>query len=100
MRSEAYLRAVASLPCARCGVLGYSQAAHANGARWGKGRGIKSSDSATFPLCCNRPGVQGCHERHDQYLDVTKQTRDDAEAHYIAKTLAWFLDTGFLKVSQ
>lgn len=41
VRSEAYRRAVASLPCAICGVYGYSQAAHAN---TGKGMGMKAAD--------------------------------------------------------
>ena len=38
VRSEPYRRAVATLPCAICGVHGYSQAAHAN---QGKGMGMK-----------------------------------------------------------
>ena len=38
VRSEAYRRAVASLPCINCGVPGYSQCAHSNS---GKGAGIK-----------------------------------------------------------
>ena len=38
VRSEAYRRAVASLPCINCGVPGHSQCAHSNS---GKGAGIK-----------------------------------------------------------
>lgn len=37
MRSEAYRRAVASLPCANCGIEGYSQQAHENGPDKAKG---------------------------------------------------------------
>lgn len=98
MISEPLRRAVASLPCAKCNVQGYSQAAHANGYTWGKGRGMKSTDAAIFPLCCTRPGVEGCHSRHDQYRDVTKQTRDNVEALYIAKTLVALLEIGLLRV--
>ena len=39
VRSEAYRRAVASLPCINCGVPGHSQCAHSNS---GKGAGIKA----------------------------------------------------------
>lgn len=63
VRSESYRRWVASLPCAGCGVEGYSQAAHPNR---GKGMAIKASDLLCFPLCCDRPGVVGCHTAHDQ----------------------------------
>lgn len=98
MISEALRRAVSSLPCAHCGVQGFSQAAHANGYTWGKGRGMKSTDAAIFPLCCTRPDVVGCHEKHDQFIDVTKQTRDEVEALYIAKTLVALLEIGLLRV--
>ena len=64
VRSEAYRRAVASLPCINCGVPGYSQCAHSNS---GKGAGIKASDLDSFPLCCTRVGIPGCHQDYDQY---------------------------------
>lgn len=64
MRSEAYRRAVASLPCAHCGIEGYSQHAHENE---GKGKAQKLDDRRAMPLCCDRPGVEGCHTRYDQY---------------------------------
>ena len=38
VRSEAYRRAVAALPCINCGIQGYSQAAHGSA---GKGMGLK-----------------------------------------------------------
>ena len=38
LRSEAYRRAVAAMPCIHCGIAGHSQHAHANE---GKGMGIK-----------------------------------------------------------
>lgn len=64
LRSEAYRRAVASLPCAWCGVQGYSQHAHENA---GKGKGVKVDDRRAMPLCCARPGIEGCHAAFDQY---------------------------------
>ena len=64
LRNEHYLRAVASLPCCVCGIVGYSQAAHANR---GKGAGFKTDDRTCFALCCDRPGVKGCHPKFDQY---------------------------------
>ena len=63
MRSERYRRAVASLPCAYCGIEGYSQAAHLPP----EAKGMKQSDLLTFPLCCTRVGIPGCHQDYDQY---------------------------------
>jgi hypothetical protein len=54
--SEPYRRLVALFPCKICGIDGYSQAAHPN---TDKGAGIKTDDRLCFPLCCDRPGVQG-----------------------------------------
>ena len=64
VRSEAYRRAVASLPCAHCGIEGYSQHAHEND---GKGARMKVDDRRAMPLCCSRPGIEGCHVAFDQY---------------------------------
>ena len=63
VRSEAYRRAVASLPCIACGIQGYSQAAHLPP----EAKGMKQSDLLTFPLCCTRVGIPGCHQDYDQY---------------------------------
>lgn len=53
VRSEAYRRAVASLPCVNCGVHGYSQAANT-----GKGKGTKTHDFMTF----RRTTCPHCHK--------------------------------------
>ena len=58
VRSEAYRRLVAAMPCALCGIEGFSQAAHADE---GKGMGIKSDDRTCFPMCADRPESYGCH---------------------------------------
>ena len=88
VRSEAYRRAVASLPCINCGVPGYSQCAHSNS---GKGAGIKASDLGSFPLCTVHPGadgrlVQGCHENFDQGALFTKAARRELEPVWAADT--------------
>jgi len=63
VRSQVYLRAVAGLPCIACGIQGHSQAAHLPP----EAKGLKQSDLLTFPLCCTRVGVPGCHQDYDQY---------------------------------
>lgn len=88
VRSEAYRRAVASLPCINCKVPGYSQCAHSNS---GKGAGIKASDLDSFPLCTVHPGadgglVQGCHERFDQGALFSKAVRRELEPAWAADT--------------
>ena len=82
VRSEAYRRAVASLPCLACGIQGYSQAAHLPP----EAKGMKQSDLLTFPLCCTRVGIAGCHQDYDQY-------RLFPRAAAMAVGRAWAADT-------
>ena len=82
VRSEAYRRAVASLPCIACGIQGYSQAAHLPP----EAKGMKQSDLLTFPLCCTRVGIAGCHQDYDQY-------RLFPRAAAMAVGRAWAADT-------
>ena len=82
VRSEAYRRLVASLPCIACGIQGYSQAAHLPP----EAKGMKQSDLLTFPLCCTRVGIPGCHQDYDQYRLFP---RDAA----MAVGRAWVADT-------
>ena len=96
VRSEAYRRAVASLPCAICGVPEYSQAAHAN---QGKGMGMKACDMTCFPLCTAHPAadgrlVQGCHERFDQGAMFSKAVRRELEPVWAADTQRRLLAMG------
>lgn len=77
-RSEAWRRAVASLPCARCLKDGPSQCAHIN--HRGKSLGMKAPDVWSFPLCPE------CHEDFDRGTTLTK-----AEKHEFADT--WVLLT-------
>lgn len=81
-KSRPYRMFVASHPCFGCGIEGYSQAAHENA---GKGRGLKTGDDRTFPLCCTRPGKIGCHVEHDQCIDQTREQRDEDALVYVAR---------------
>ena len=75
VRNEEYRRLVAALPCAHCGIVGFSQAAHPPPT----GKGIKEDDRECFPLCCTRPLVTGCHVEFDQYrLIPGDQMREQA----------------------
>jgi predicted aminopeptidase len=58
VRSEAYRRAVATLPCWFCGVHLHTQAAHGDE---GKGGMLKSNDLTCWPGCGPHDGLPGCH---------------------------------------
>ena len=83
IRSKAYLRIVAQLPCKHCGIWGHSQAAHSN---QGKGMGTKACDLQTFPLCADRPGQRGCHSLFDQGALFSKEARRLIEGAWVADT--------------
>lgn len=79
VRSEAYRRLVASLPCANCGRVGHSQHAHTNA---GKAKAMKNDDRDAMPLCADDYGILGCHSRFDRYalfLDRAEHVRMGAE---------------------
>lgn len=82
VRSEAYRRAVASLPCCICGIAGQSQAAHGSGAGTAvcKGMGIKSCDLTCFAACVR------CHSRLDQGALFSKSVRHQLEPVWAADT--------------
>jgi hypothetical protein len=82
VRSEAYRRLVAQMPCIACGC-GPCQAAHPNA---GKGLAMKTDDRLCFPLCGPQPGRPGCHALLDQGAMFTKQARRSIEP-------AWGADT-------
>jgi hypothetical protein len=84
LRSESYRRFVAAQPCMSCGIVGYSQCAHANGG----GMGTKASDLDTFPLCATRPGHMGCHMQFDLCIDMTKHQRRILTAEYVERMQA------------
>lgn len=85
VRSEAYRRYVASRACFACGIEGWSQAAHPNQAKYGKGRGIKSGDQHCFPLCAPHFGLIGCHAMHDLCVGIDRHERDAKEDEYVER---------------
>ena len=91
VRSEAYRRLVAAMPCVICGMVGYGQAAHGSA---GKGMGIKASDLELFCLCADRPGVRGCHGQFDQGALFTKSVRHELEPVWAADTRRKLLAMG------
>jgi hypothetical protein len=82
----AHYKRVAELPCVRCGIEQHSQAAHSNRTEDGKGARKKAHYLATFPLCCTRPGINGCHFEHDQCIGGDKAEMDRRTVGYIADT--------------
>lgn len=94
VRSEPYKRWVSTLACMGCGIEGFTQVAHSNQAKHGKGMSQKASDLATFPLCAAHWGMPGCHARHDLMDGLTKDARDDLEDQYIAQTQALGREAG------
>ncbi|WP_288395888.1 hypothetical protein [uncultured Acinetobacter sp.] len=79
MRDAKRLAAIRKLPCVRCGRPD-SQAAHSNSSKHGKGRGIKSSDAFTVPLCAS------CHAEFDQYRLGTRQESEVMFEQWLEKT--------------
>lgn len=75
-RSKVHLKNVRAIHCLGCGLVGESQAAHSNQGRHGKGKGIKSSDEFTIPLC------QNCHRDFDHYSTLD---RDKSERYFMQK---------------
>lgn len=97
-RSSAYLALVRQLPCARCGRHHkWTQAAHSNQLRFGKGQRIKASDATAMPLCAGQgKGFVGCHENHDQGGKRPKAEWWDLEYQWICQTVQMFVLEGNL----
>lgn len=76
--SEAWRRAVASLPCVLCGKQGDTQCAHRNE---GKGMGLKTDDALTAALCTT------CHGEIDQGSQHTRAQRRERMDKAILLTL-------------
>lgn len=97
-RDEALRRAVAELPCCRCGIEGYTQAAHSNLYEHGKGRGMKSEDHYIMALCCTRPGQPGCHVALDQLVGITAVEAIELTRQWIIQTYAELWKRGLIAV--
>jgi hypothetical protein len=96
-RSGQHRRNVATLPCVVCGIEGHTQAAHIGGLEHGKGRALKVPDSRVAALCSDRPGVVGCHTKHDQHHPSMDSYSD---AFLIAFTFILLLERGLLEVKK
>jgi hypothetical protein len=96
VRSDPYRRFVASQACFACGIEGFSQAAHPNQAKYGKGRGIKASDAFCFPLCAPRHRLLGCHSQLDLSIDMTHDERDAIEDEYIQRMQTLAAEAGWV----
>jgi hypothetical protein len=90
-RSEPYKRWVASLNCAHCGRVGYSQAAHADA---GKGMALKADDGTCFPLCAPSVGVEGCHVLYGASGKLGKTMRRQLEEQHGEATRALAKSSG------
>lgn len=77
---------IKSLPCAGCGVVGFSENAHVCG---NAGAGRKANADTIAPLCRDRPGVTGCHTLYDQhkrpFVSEASRRRIRAEAYSRAR---------------
>ena len=95
VRSQQYLRAVAGLPCIVCGIQGHSQAAHLPP----EAKGMKQSDLLTFPLCCTRVGMPGCHQDYDQYRLFPRDAAMTVGRAWAADTMRRLLTMGLVPAS-
>lgn len=84
LRSVAYRRLVAQMPCMLCGATP-TQAAHPNA---GKGMATKPDDRLCFPLCPR------CHQRFDQGALFPKEIRRELEPAWGAQTRAVIVAEG------
>lgn len=91
VRNKAWLRAVASLDCQRCGAGGPVQAAHANWAVYGKGMAQKAHDVFTAALC------QPCHHSIDAGARMSGEERREAWEAAWRKTLVALCESGRVK---
>jgi hypothetical protein len=87
-RSKEWLKAVASLPCVRCGCEGHTQAAHRD---QGKGMGMKTDDCLTAALCVD------CHFALGTSAQWSKQEKREQMDEAILKTLVQLARRGMVK---
>ena len=91
VRDKAWLKAVASLSCQRCGQDGQTQAAHANWGHYGKGMGMKAHDCFVAALC------QTCHFAIDKGAQMSGEERREAWEDAFRKTLVALHEAGKLR---
>lgn len=89
--SEAWRRAVASLPCVMCGKQGETQCAHRNE---GKGMGLKADDALTAALCV------ACHRDIDTGSQHTRAARRERLDAAILTTIALLARNGLIRAQE
>lgn len=89
-RNPKLLEAVRQLPCVHCGKIGFTQAAHSNEKRHGKGLGRKASDAAIAALC------QEEHHEIDNGKMYSRNARKALMALYIITTYKLLDERGFV----
>jgi len=87
--SEAWRRAVASLPCVFCLREGATQAAHPN--HRGKGMAMKAPDCWCVPLCMD------CHREFDQGSQHLKAQKREMMDEWIILTILALASKGLVK---
>lgn len=87
-RSEAWRRAVASLPCVLCHQPGRTQCAHRNE---GKGMGLKVDDALSAALC------DACHSEIDQGGTLTRDERRERMDRAILLTIQRLAREGLIR---
>ena len=90
-RSPKLLSHVRTLPCARCGREGRTQASHSNSNSDAKGMGIKAHDYRIAALCVE------CHVEIDQGSRLSKEERKTQwdEAH--RRTIGELFERGLVR---
>jgi hypothetical protein len=89
IRSPALLRNAREIPCQHCGIDdGTVVAAHANSAKFGKGRGVKASDQYIAALCYKD------HMELDQGSKMTKAEREQMWQAAHEKTVTKMMELG------
>lgn len=82
-RNRQYREWVAGLPCAHCGIEGFSNACHGDE---GKGERLKADDDTCWPGCVDRPGIIGCHTLFGATGKLGREERRRLERAYAAET--------------
>jgi hypothetical protein len=88
---EGYKRLVRQLPCAHCGIEGYTQFCHSDE---GKGMGIKTDCRRGWPGCGPHGDSAGCHHLVGSTGTFTREERRELEDRYAAQTRAAITFTG------
>lgn len=91
LHSSTYQARVRQLPCARCGIMGFTQFCHTDE---GKGLGIKTDDRRGWPGCGPHDGLPGCHWYVGTSGKMKKEERRAFEEWAAASTRAEILRLG------